>query len=704
MNPIDRLHPAIQYHIVNSLGWSELRPLQSATIDPVLSGHHALLLAPTAGGKTEAAVFPVFSRMLSENWSGLSVVYVCPIKALLNNLEPRLAHFASLLGRRVAVWHGDVKASQKAKIVSEPPDLLLTTPESLEVMLISKRVNHRSLFANLRCVVVDEIHAFAGDDRGWHLLFVLERLNRIAGKEIQRLGLSATVGNPKGLCDWLAAGSSAQREVIYPCAELSETPDIEVDYVGSLSNAAVVISRLHRGEKRLVFCDSRSRVEELSLRLREFGVSTFVSHSSLSREERKAAEKAFAQGDDCVIVATSTLELGLDVGDLDRVIQIDAPGTVSSFLQRLGRSGRRVDRNRNCLFLTTNPSALLKSLALLQLWSESFVEPIEPPVMPLHLFAQQIMALALQEQGIGRLDWRDWFKRLPGLESVESTLFEQIVEHMREKGILFEDQGVLSLGDEGEREYGQKNFMDLFSVFVSPPTVRVFYGKQELGEVHQSTFLLGRHEPIVLSLAGRSWDTKFVDWGRRIAYVEPSTGSGRSQWLGSDQPLSFDLCRAMVRVLEGEIVSGKVTKRARKALKDLQEDLPWARSNATFVVSFDDGSAKWWTYAGNLLNSAIGLALADEGKNVTADNLSINIEDCRNREGFIRRIKALLSDPDTKMHVPLHARHVDDLKFGACLSDEMAEQLLARRFDVAEVWSYLKELSLVSARDADVVE
>jgi ATP-dependent helicase Lhr and Lhr-like helicase len=162
----DRLHPALQHHIVNSLGWKTLRPLQEQAIDPILGGDDALLIAPTASGKTEAAVFPVLSRMLAERWSGLSVLYICPLKALLNSLGIRLQRYAVLIGRCVEVWHDDVVGSQRARIGREPPDLLLATPESIEVMLVSRRLEHRTFFANLRAVIIDELHAFAGDDRG----------------------------------------------------------------------------------------------------------------------------------------------------------------------------------------------------------------------------------------------------------------------------------------------------------------------------------------------------------------------------------------------------------------------------------------------------------------------------------------------------------------------------------------------------------
>jgi ATP-dependent Lhr-like helicase len=210
---LDRLHPVVVHHIVNTLGWRSLRALQDEAAGPVLDGADVLLLAPTAGGKTEAAIFPLLTAMDTQGWSGISVIYVCPLKALLNNLLPRLETYAGWLGRRVAVWHGDVTASARQRILREPPDVLLTTPESLEAMLISLKVEHGLLFTDLRAIVVDEVHAFAGDDRGWHLLAVLERLTRVAGRPIQRIGLSATVGNPAGLLDWL---QGASRGIVRP--------------------------------------------------------------------------------------------------------------------------------------------------------------------------------------------------------------------------------------------------------------------------------------------------------------------------------------------------------------------------------------------------------------------------------------------------------------------------------------------------------
>ncbi len=468
MSNFDQLHPALQHHMVNSLGWRALRPFQDAVIPQLLAGHHLVILAPTAGGKTEAAFFPVVSRILSEGWSGLSVLYICPIKALLNNLDLRLQRYCTLVGRRAALWHGDVKQSQRRRILRDPPDCLLTTPESLEVMLVSPQVDARKLFDQLRVVIVDEIHAFAGDDRGWHLLAVLSRISRLAGRELQRIGLSATVGNPEALVDWLSGSCPGERGVLLPSRGYASDADVTLDYVGSLQNAAVVIARLHRGEKRLVFIDSRSRAEQLAAELRQLDVTTFVTHSSLSPEQRQQAEDAFASRDDCVVVATSVLELGIDIGDLDRVIQIDSPPTVSSFLQRMGRTGRRPGMRRHCLFLATRDETLVQAAGLIDLWASGYVEPIVPPPDPYHILAQQLMALALQENGIGQREWLDWVRNVPAFVTMPAERIAHVTTWMLQQGILWNDQGILWLGHKGEEDYGRQNFLELFSVFLSP--------------------------------------------------------------------------------------------------------------------------------------------------------------------------------------------------------------------------------------------
>ena len=681
MSPFDRLHEALKHHIVNSLGWDDLRPFQQAVIDPVLAGKHLLILAPTAGGKTEGAFFPILSRMLTEGWQGLSVLYVCPIKALLNNLDARLERYCSLLGRRSALWHGDIAAGRKKAILRDPPDCLLTTPESLEVMLVSGGIDERRLFAGLQVVIVDEVHAFAGDDRGWHLLGVLSRIQKLCGREPQRLGLSATVGNPEELLDWLAGTCEGPRQVCQPPeGAAASTAEVKLDHVGSLHNAAVVISRLHRGEKRLVFVDSRSRAEQLGRELRSLEVATFVTHSSLSQDERRQAEEAYAGRDDCVIVATSVLELGIDVGDLHRVVQIDAPATVSSFLQRMGRTGRRPGTSRNCLFLATDDDALLRAAGLIELWSSGYVEPVLPPPEPYHILAQQLMALLLQERGVGRRDWRAWLDRVPAFARMPAGRVNEVVEWMLAEGILFEEEGLLWFGRKGEEEFGRKNFLELFSVFTSPPLFTVRHGRQELGFVDQTTFLSRREGPRVLLLGGRAWRVTHLDWGRRIAHVEATEESGRSRWRGTGPALGFALCQAMRRLLAGEETSPRWSRRAQGRLAELRDEYPWVHAAGPSLLCRAPSEVEWWTFAGTRANASLVGELSRRcGLRVDHDALAITVEGAEGLSAVEAAVRELGSRDPASMSPGIDEAAVEGLKFSQCLPPELAVATLASR-------------------------
>jgi len=692
VSEFDRLHPALQHHIVNSLGWSSLHPLQEQAIAPLLAGEHALLIAPTAGGKTEAAFFPLLSRMLTEDWRGLTLLYVCPLRALLNNLRVRLEHYGRLVGRRVGMWHGDVGQAERRRIIEDPPDCLLITPESLEVILVSRRKNKERLFEQLRAVVVDEIHAFAGDDRGWHLLAVLERVSRLAGHELQRVGLSATVGVPESLLGWLAAPSGTPRRVIEPQVGNVASAAVTLDYVGDLENAATVIARLHRGEKRLVFCDSRSRVEELAALLRRLEVENFVSHSSLARDERHRAERAFAEGTNCVIVATSTLELGIDVGNLDRVIQIDAPYRVASFLQRLGRTGRRPGVQRNCLFLTTTDETLVRAAGLLRLWGDGYVEPVVPPASPFHVLAQQVMALALQQGGIGTQNWWPWIAGMPAFAAMAQEDVAAVVRYMIETEILAQDSGVLWLGRTGEEHFGRQNFMELLSVFTSDPLVGVYYGRAHLGEVDPATFALRREDLPVLLLAGRSWMVKSVDWDERLAYVEPVKEGGKSKWVGRGQPLGYRLCQAIRRVLIDEPPAGELSKRAAAQLVRVRGDYAGLERDRTVVLRTSSGIA-WWTFGGLCANAAIGGALRRHGIDVGApDNFQIPLSDGVDTRVLEAAVEAVRKEDPALLRTPIEEKALVDLKFSVCLPKALGVRELQERLtDRAAIRAVLEE-------------
>ena len=652
MSPFDRLHLTIQHHVLNTMGWRELRPLQMASIEPVVDGCHTLLIAPTAGGKTEAAFLPLLTRMVTEDWRGLGIIYVCPLKALLNNLHVRLERYCQWVGRTCAIWHGDVLEGQRKAILRELPDCLLTTPESLEAMLVSSRIDHRAVFASVRAIVVDEIHAFAGDDRGWHLLSVLERVTRLSGREIQRVGLSATVGNPEALLDWLAGHCEGRRQLVQiPISTTAPTPEVTVDYVGSLENAASVIAALYRGEKRLVFCDSRSRVEQLAILLRSAGVETHVSHSSLSADERRGAEQAFSEATNCVIVATSTLELGIDVGDLDRVIQIDAPTTVASFLQRLGRTGRRADSKRNCLFLATTEDALIQATALVSLWGKGFVEPIIPPDWPIHLLGQQILALVLQERSLPAGAWEQWLLRLPVFAEIAREDRDALVNHLIEAAFIHVDQGQWMLGGTAEDKFGYKHFSELVSVFTSPPVFEVWHGQTHVGTVEQSVFMGSPEQRRTLSLGGRAWRVVEISWSQRRALVQPEPGEARTRWLGGERSLGFGLCQEIRRILTSDDVPDFLSRRGIDSLGRSRDEFLWLRNSSDGVKAGDENATEWWTFAGRAVNRWIcDVAAAASLACCTCDDLRVTVRAGREMIATIRLALAVTPEPelDTK--------------------------------------------------------
>jgi len=619
VNEFEKLHPSLQYHVVNTLGWNSMRPTQLAAIEPIHAGSHCLLLAPTAGGKTEAAAIPILSKMLTESWSGTSVLYICPIKALLNNLEHRLSHYATLVGRRVEVWHGDISQSRKNRALKDAPDILLTTPESIEAMLISVRVKRPEWFGNLRAVIVDELHAFAADDRGWHIRSVLHRLDQYLESPLQRIGLSATVSNPTELLAWFAPNGN---RIVVGNASVSTEANVTIDHVKSLENAAIVISRLHRGEKRLVFCDSRSSAEQLSSMLRALEVRTYVSHASLSVSERKQAEAAFTEEKDCVIVATSTLELGIDVGDLDRVIQIDSPSNVSSFLQRMGRTGRRADSLRNCLFLTTTDDAFMLSLGITKKWSEGWVEAANPPKEPWPILAQQALVVILER---GEIPTKELVNVLhdsfPELSSNDITT---LIKHLIDKQFLDQAHDIIRVGSETERIYARGHYRDLLVSFSGSSLLTGRNGSSEVGYI-DPTVLTGKQDNRLLLLAGRSWHIVEIDWTKRIVWLEPAKEGGKARWMGGPRSLGRELCESIRKVLEiGATPIVTLSQRARDSLQSLMDELPINQNTQFLVDRTNTTRTRTWTFAGTRANRTWAHIASMNGQKVRFDAMSVD--------------------------------------------------------------------------------
>jgi len=679
----DRLSAAVRYHVVHTLGFSGLRPVQELTAHAILDGDNCVVLAPTAGGKTEAAFLPLLSRMHTEDWSAPSVLYLSPIKALLNNQEPRLSQLAGMLSRRVFKWHGDVSASVRSRFVHDPTDILMTTPESLEVMLVSTRVPSRQLFRGLQAVVIDEVHAFAGDDRGAHLVSLLERLQRHAARDIQRIGLSATVGNPSEILGWLAGTSRRPARLVNP-AKVQVSPEVRLDWVATLPNAAKVISELDPGRKRLVFVDSRRRVEQLGEALQGAGVTTFLMHSSLSADERHQAERAFESGGSCVIVATSTMELGIDIGDLDAVYQIDAPPTVASFLQRMGRTGRRAGAKMNATILCTKEKELALSAALLRLWASGYVEPVQPERAAFHVLAQQLLALCLQEGGVPVMDWWAWVAGAACFAEVTAPEREMLLGRMLEAGIVVAAAGRLSLGPRGEALYARKNFQALYAVFEAPPLLRVQWGQREVGSV-DALFVQALPPGSCFVLGGRPWQITRIDWKKGVCDVAPAPDGKHLNWIGQPKLIARRLCQELKRTLLDDAEDPWWTTRTRTAMRAERESWTFLEDEP-MPLAEGSNETVWHTFLGGKANNLLARMLEERlGEHVVPGNMAIKVRGQAAQSAVAMReasgalmVTGAITEADAMRYAAGCTRGALS-KFQPCLPEELELRFLARR-------------------------
>lgn len=623
-----RFNPRLQDAIVHRLGWRELREVQERAGQAILAGKNAVVLAPTAGGKTEASIFPSLSMMLDLPPSGVGVLYIAPIKALLNNQAERLGRYTEMVGLRRFVWHGDQSPSKKRTFAKQPDELLMTTPESLEVMFISSKVPVASFFEDLRVVIIDEIHAMAGSDRGAHLISIIERLAEVSRHDVQRIGLSATVGNPEAILDWLSGSSARSGEVVNPPSPRAKRELLITcrDSLGALSRDAAVSAR---GQKSLFFCQSRSVTESVATQMRDEGTTVFVHHSSVSKEEREDAEARFSRGRDVCIVCTSTLELGIDVGDLDRVFQANATDTVSSFMQRKGRTGRRAGQAANMTFFCESPETVLQACALIELAKRGFVESVEINARCWPVLVHQLLAMTIAYGSIVADEAWATLAKIPDFRGITRDEFDALIEHMLKTNFLFAMGGTLTFGEEAERAYGRRNFMELYAVFSSPQLFSVVTrAGKELGSLEQQFVDQLLEEQSSFLLGGRAWDVTHVDFGRRRIEVVRAPQGKKPSWGGfMPQFLSREMSEQMRDTLRSDERHAYLHPSAQAALDAQREQFRDILIVDEQPITRGAGELTWWTFAGGRINTTLKYVLGElYDWKFSTDNQRLRIE------------------------------------------------------------------------------
>lgn len=569
MDVYSRYSPFIQDFIYRN-GWGTLRGVQNAAGEAIFcTDQNVLLAASTASGKTEAAFFPILTLMDENPPSTVGILYIAPLKALINDQYDRLSAICDEAGIAVTRWHGDAPETQKRRLIKKPSGILQITPESLEALMIRKHGEIPSLFGDLRFIIIDEIHSLLRGDRGMQTFCLIERLCKLAGCNPRRIGLSATIGNPELAGRFLSAGSD--RGTIIPQFEskkdvwrlslehfyitgeqTGESEDINQGqkfnfpmvqdnppahpHDKSLQNAADpglwYIFENTKGKKCLIFTNSREECESVCQYLRQYCEAShekdrfLIHHGNLSASYRESAEEEMKDDNSYMSVcATATLELGIDIGKLERAFHIDAPFTVSGFLQRLGRTGRRGNPSEmwfvmreehaeaRAMLPDTIPWYMLQGIAIVQLYvEERFVEPPRMDRMPYSLLYHQTMSTLASS---GEMTARELASRVLTLscfKRITQEDYKTLLRHLIQKGHISktENNGLI-IGLEGERVVNNYKF---FAVFQENIEYSVKAESQELG-----TIVKPPPTGEKIAIAGRVWVVEELDHKRRIVYV-----------------------------------------------------------------------------------------------------------------------------------------------------------------------------------------
>ena len=596
MSAFERLAPFIKDYIYREK-WDNLREIQVAACDVLFNTDKNLLLASgTASGKTEAAFLPVLTKLYENPAASVGVLYISPLKALINDQFLRLSGLLEESGIRVTKWHGDASLSEKNKLLKNPQGIIQTTPESLEAMLMRRKTEVIRLFTDLRFVIIDEVHSFVNEDRGVQLLCILERIQKLTGVIPIRIGLSATLGEYENAEKWLNSGTP--RECITPQVPSPKKQlrlsmqhyyvnfDNKTDEDKKSMNAYYdYLYAATFGKKCILFSNAKAEVEENIAHLKNIARKNhtpdnyLVHHGNISASLREFTENKMKTDESKTVTgATLTLELGIDLGYLERIVQTGCPISVSSFVQRLGRSGRRGQpsemwfvfredvKNINKEFYQAINWSFVKCIAIIELYiREKWVEPLRQKKLPLSVLYHQTMSYMVSAGEVTpALLAQNILTFTPFKEVTQEDYKTLLLYMLGNKQLERSENGGLLIGEDGE---SLVNNYDFYSVFETPEEYSVKFASEEIGTV-QEAFPLGER----FALAGRSWEVLEVDKKTNIIYVKEISGISTNQWYGFNGiPVHNKIMKKMKEILQSKEEYGYLSESAANRLKEIRQ-------------------------------------------------------------------------------------------------------------------------------------
>ncbi len=555
---------------LSEFGFKKPTIIQSLAIPEILKGNNCLLIAPTGIGKTEAAILPIFHKFLKKREKGINILYITPLRALNRDILERMEWWSKKLDIKIDVRHGDTSQYHRRKQALNPPQMLITTPETLQAILPgSVMKNH---LRDVRYVIIDEVHEFAEDKRGAQLSVALERLSEITKKKFQRIGISATIGSPKIVSRFLAGKnkmkilkvSSAKNidiKVVKP-KPVRYGRDIAARTYSNLRASyriAMIISLLRKHKSVLIFVNTREMAEILASRFNILGENVGIHHSSISQEARVRAEKEFKEMKYDGLICTSSLELGIDIGSIDLVLQYKSPKQVTRLLQRIGRSGHKIGQTSKGIIISTNSDDILESLVITRKALDEELEGIIIHDKPFDVLAHQLVGLALDKGVVNKKDALDLIRRSAIYNNLSKEELEEVLQLMRSLRLLWVREESFSK----RRSAWEYYYSNLSTI---PDERRYFVknlvSREGLGVLDEA-FVVNYIAPENLIIfKGSPWRVVTVD--EDVIEVEPIsnvTGAIPS-WVGEEIAVQFNVANEVgkLRRLGGKIGEDSLAK------------------------------------------------------------------------------------------------------------------------------------------------
>lgn len=603
---------------VRDKGWESLRPIQEAAIQSILtSENNYVLISRTASGKTEAAFLPVLSRVNFRE-EGVKVLYISPLIALINDQFRRVEELCEYLDISVTKWHGEASKSQKDKLLKKPDGIVLITPESLEAMFVNKPYNVKHLFASVEYVVIDEIHSFLGSDRGVQLQSVLSRLQQINKTRFKTIALSATVNDSNKYSELKSFIGDVNNTIIIRDTKPKPINAIFRYFEGSGAELPLeLLKDLYirtRTSKSLIFPNSRGRVEEVAVKLRKISDKVgghqnyFSHHSSVDKEVREYVE-FFAKNnvnENFSIACTSTLELGIDIGSVDQVIQIDATYSIASLIQRVGRSGRRDDKASNLFLYATNRWTLLQSIACWLLYNENYIEPVSLNEKPFDILLHQMLSIIKGSSGMSKENLVRELHHKCAFKIISQTEIEEIIAFLVEKDLLEELGRELILGIEGEKLVNNKEF---YSVFQTEEVFKVSHKGNKIGEIPLSSQI---REEENIYLSAKIWKITNVDLKSKKIEVTPAKDGKPPMFLGNGSNIADKIRQKMLEGLSSQDKYAFLDDAGQDMLDEMRDEFSvfhFADISRERPLLCSDHKVIFYSFAGSKLNRTLKLFL-----------------------------------------------------------------------------------------------